>query len=155
MVAQGRIAHFNAARLLHPPGDHRVAGFVDNVSKVNAIAERSEGFVWRLADESSQVAVADYQGQDGDPCVAFSMSVWETIGNFEQFVQKTVHGAFLKRRAEWFAPWNGPNYVIWDYDGDGPIATEEGWERLRHLAAHGPTAHAYDFGFAKAAGRDV
>lgn len=150
MVAQGRIAHFNAARLLHPPGDVRVAEFVDNTLKVNAIAERSEGFVWRLADEASLVARDGYKGTDGDPCIAYSLSVWETIGDFERFVHKTVHGVFLRRRAEWFAPWVGPNYVIWDYTGTPPVATDEGWTRLKHLAEHGPSTDAYDFSFLKA-----
>lgn len=154
MVAQGRIAHFNVARLLHPPGDPRVAEFINNTLKVNGIAERSKGYVWRLADEAALVTRGGYQGVGDDPCVVYSLSVWDNLGDFGQFVYKTVHNTFLKKRANWFAPWDGPNYVIWDFDGDGPIATEQGWERLRHLAAHGPTAHAYDFAFAKSAGRE-
>lgn len=151
MVAAARIAHFNAARLKHPPGDPRVAEFVDNTLKVNQIAERSKGFVWRLADDSALVALDGYKGIDGDPNIAYSMSVWETLQDFEQFVYKTVHGIFFRKRGDWFEPWTGPNYVLWDYDGPGPIPTSDGWRRLKLLADHGPSNEAYDLAYAHSA----
>jgi Domain of unknown function (DUF3291) len=149
MVAEARIAHFNAARLLHPPGDPRVAEFVDNTIKVNAVAERSPGFVWRLGDEASTITLAGYKGEADDPHVVYSLSIWDRFADFELFVHKTVHGAFLRRRSEWFAPWQGPNYVLWDFAGSGPITASEGFARLQHLASHGASDHAYDFAFAK------
>jgi Domain of unknown function (DUF3291) len=151
MVAGSRIAHFNAARLLHAPSDPRVAGFVDNISKVNSVAERSKGYVWRLAEETSLVAQEGYGGEDGDPKVVFSLSVWESLDDFELFVHKTVHATFLRRRQEWFEPWNGPNYVIWDFRGRPPVSREEGWSKLKLLADHGPSELAYDLKYARAA----
>jgi Domain of unknown function (DUF3291) len=148
MFAQGRIAHFNVARLKHAPGDPRVAEFVDNTFAVNAVAERSPGYVWRLADESALVALDGYQGTGGDPKIAYSLSVWETLRDFQSFVYKTVHGSYFRRREEWFEPWPGPNYVIWDFDGTPPVLVEEGWRRLQHLADHGASDFAYDFKFA-------
>lgn len=46
------LAHFNWATLKAPVGDPRVAPFVDAVPKVNALAERSPGFVWRSGEEA-------------------------------------------------------------------------------------------------------
>lgn len=66
----------NFARLLHEPGDPRVAGFVDNVPKVNAIAERSPGFVWRLVNEDQRVSdTVNYELLDDVPLMAISLSV--------------------------------------------------------------------------------
>jgi len=143
------VAHLNIARLLHPPGDSRVAGFVDNVSRVNAIAERSPGFLWRHSDEQSDLGLAArFQALDPDPHLAISLSVWQTAEDLWGFVNKTVHGAFLRRRAEWFGPWSGPNYVIWNVSAEARPSVEEGRRRLSHLASNGPSDFAYEFKFA-------
>ena len=152
MIAQGRIAHFNVARLKHPPGDPRVAEFVDNTFAVNAVAQKSPGYVWHLADEDELVALDGYQGAGNDPKIVYSMSVWETIRDFQNFVYKTMHGSSFKRREDWFEPWGGPNYVIWDFSGTPPIPLDEGWRRLKHLSEKGAGNFAYDFKFAVKAG---
>ncbi|MDE2445073.1 MAG: DUF3291 domain-containing protein [Alphaproteobacteria bacterium] len=151
MVAHLGIVHFNAARLLHPPGDPRVAEFVDNTKRVNALAQRSKGYIWHLADEEASVTNPAYEGTGGDPCLVFSMSVWESFQDFEFFVYKTIHASFLTRRASWFAPWQGPNYVVWDFEGTTPVPTSTGWAKLKHLADEGPSPVAYDLAFARKA----
>ncbi len=149
MESKGQIAHFNVARLRHAPGDPRVAGFIDNVGKINAIAERSPGYVWRWADESKAVGgVIIYQAADADPRFAISLSVWNSVADLWHFVNKTAHGSFLRRRGEWFEPWPGPNYVVWSHSDLEPPSVEEGWLRLRRLASEGPNAEAFDFAFA-------
>ena len=152
MIVGSRIAHFNIARLRHPPGDPRVAEFVDNSKRVNEVATRSKGYVWHLTDGEALVTNPEYKGPSGDPRLAFSMSVWESREDFSAFVYKTVHSSFFKRRAEWFEPWSGPNYVMWDFAGEPPIMLEEGWKRLGQLADNGPSASAYDLLFDKALG---
>jgi len=137
------------ARLLHPPGDHRVAEFVDNTVRINEIAMRSKGYIWHLADDSALVTNPDYAGTAGDPRLAFSMSLWQSMEDFSSFVYKTAHNSFFRRRTEWFEPWTGPNYVIWNYLGEPPIGLEEGWARLKYLAENGATEKAYDVKFAK------
>ncbi len=151
MVAQSGIVHFNAARLLHPPGDPRVAEFVDNSERINAVAERSKGYVWHLTGDEASVTNPNFQGVGGDPCLAFSLSVWETFQDFEFFVYKTSHNSFFKRRVSWFAPWQGPNYVMWDFAGVTPITSATGWEKLQRLAAQGSSPAAYDLAYAREA----
>lgn len=149
MAITTQVAHMNVARLRHPPGDPRVAGFIDNVSKVNAIAERSPGYVWRFSDEAlSVVEGVAYQGLAGDPKLAISLSVWETVEHLWQFVNKTVHGRFLRRREQWFEPYGGANYVIWSHILVTPPDISEGWARLKLLAEKGATPQAFDFAFA-------
>lgn len=140
------IAHLNIARLRALPGDALVADFINAVPAVNAIAERSPGFVWRWEDNSTRVAAdVPFEAALPDPLLAVSLSVWERAGDLMAFVHQTLHGAFLRRRAEWFEPAVGPAYVIWPIAvGEIPTITE-GQARMAHLAQHGPTAHAYDF----------
>lgn len=140
------IAHFNVARLLHPPGDPRVAEFTSNTIRVNEIAERSPGYIWRWTDDSSTVeGSGGYQAADTDPNLAISLSVWETVDALRFFVHKTLHGAFLRRRQDWFSPWDGPNYVLWPWSGPGVPTIAEGWARLDRLKREGPSAEAHDF----------
>jgi len=142
------IAHYNVARLKELPGHPAVAEFIDNAPKVNAVAERSPGFVWRLDDTSATVSGSNtFQAVAGDPCLAISLSVWENTELLMSFVKKTIHGSFLRRRADWFHPWDGPNYVVW------PVAIGhipdllEGEQRLKTLATRGATPDAFDFRF--------
>ena len=149
MAMATQVVHMNVARLRHPPGDPRVAGFIDNVSKVNSVAERSPGYVWRFSDEALSVAEGvSYQGLAGDPKLAISLSVWETVEHLWHFVNKTVHGGFLRNREKWFEPYGGPNYVIWSHILDTRPHISEGWDRLKLLAEKGATPQAFDFAFA-------
>lgn len=142
------IAHFNIARLRALPGDSRVAGFIDNVPKVNAIAERSPGFVWRLDDTKTVVDAAEtFQAVSGDPRLAISLSVWETPDSLRDFVINTVHGSFLRRREEWFLPWLGRNYVIWPVGVGHLPSLQEGEEKLQELAENGANAGAFDLDY--------
>lgn len=126
-----------------------MAGFIDNVSKVNAIAERSPGYVWRFSDEALSVTEGvAYQGLAGDPKLAISLSVWETVEHLWHFVRKTAHGGFLRHRERWFEPYGGPNYVIWRHGLDAPPDISEGWVRLKLLTESGATPQAFDFAFA-------
>ena len=140
------IAHLNIARLRALPGDPLVAEFINAVPKVNAIAERSPGFVWRWEDKSARVANdVPFETVLPDPFLAVSLSVWERATDLINFVRQTVHGAFLRRRVDWFEPSVGPAYVIWPI-AEGEIPTVgEGQARMAYLAQHGPTAHAFDF----------
>jgi Domain of unknown function (DUF3291) len=138
------VAHFNIARLSAPPGDPRVAEFVDNTGRVNAVAMRSPGYLWHLAEQADLVTRPGYAGQGGDPCLAYSLSVWTHAAALADFVRQTIHGAFLRRKAEWFLPWDGPNHVVWPWTGPGWPTVAEGRARLAQLAADGPGPDLFD-----------
>ena len=49
MTANARhLAQFNIARIRYPLDDPRMREFVENVDRVNRLAEQIDGFVWRL-----------------------------------------------------------------------------------------------------------
>lgn len=141
------VAQLNIGRLRHPLDDPRSADFADNTARVNAIAERAPGFVWRCTDEAAQLAAEGIELYDGDPCAICTMSVWESPAELEAFVLRTVHGAFLRRRSEWFRPQDHRTYVIWPVLAGHAPSFREGLDRLARLQAEGPGAAAYDFGY--------
>jgi len=137
------IAEINVGRLLYAVDDPRVAEFIDNLDAINALAETSPGFLWRLTDEGSNNAtsISAYE----DPTILVNMSVWETPEALHNYVYKTMHRRFLQRRKEWFQLF-GAQYVAlwWVADGHKPTVNE-GQRRLAHLQKFGPTAYAFTF----------
>lgn len=137
-----QLAQINVGRLLHSIDDPRIADFVDNLDRVNAVAERSEGFVWRLKDETgnaTQIAFGD------DPRVIVNMSVWQSVEALEAFAYRTIHRRFVQRRKEWFAPFGAAFVALWWVEDGAMPVTAEGRRRLAHLNQYGPSPYAFTF----------
>lgn len=146
-----QLAQLNLGRLTHAPGAPEVAEFVDAIAKINAIAERSAGFVWRLKDEDGAVGALETVWDAADPRVIVNMSVWTDFPSLEAFVWKTAHARFVERREAWFEPFGGAFLALWRVpDGHRPTL-EEARERLARLEAAGPTEAAMDWAFAERA----
>ncbi|MEL7344765.1 MAG: DUF3291 domain-containing protein [Pseudomonadota bacterium] len=144
------IAHLNRGTLQYSWDDPRVAEFVDNVAKVNALAARSPGFVWRLEDESAEIARTDPEGKGiGAPRVAFTLSMWANVASFAHFVEKTLHGRFLSKRQNWFEPQAGPSHVIWPVAADHRPSLGEAVSALEMLGTNGPTDAIFDLRYAR------
>ena len=94
--ANHHLAQLNIGRIRYEVEDPRMAGFVDNLAFVNALAERSPGFVWRYQDESGNATST--RPYDGDPMMAVNMSVWENVESLEKYVWQTVHKRFYAQR---------------------------------------------------------
>lgn len=137
------LAQLNIGILKHPVGDPRIAEFMDNLDKVNALAERAEGFVWRLKDESGNAtAIRPFP----DPDMAVNLSVWRDAESLEHFVWNTVHKQFYRKRQSWFTPLSQPHFVMW-FVAEGHVPDlVEAKERLAHLGAHGDTDFAFGWG---------
>jgi hypothetical protein len=134
------LAQFNIARIRYPLDDPRMREFVDNVDRVNTLANGIDGFVWRLADASGHamnIRVYD------DPAILPNLTVWESVEALERFVWQTVHRRFYGRREQWFAPLDGPPLVLWWIPEGHRPTMEEGAERLDHLKAHGSSDDAF------------
>jgi len=140
-MSQGRhLAQLNVERLRFPTDDPRMADFMNNLDLVNALAERSKGFVWRLKDESNNAtSIRPFD----DPTMLVNMSVWKSIETLERFVWQTVHKRFYGRRPEWFEKLDQPHFVMWWVDAGHLPSVEEAKARLEYLAAHGPSGYAF------------
>jgi hypothetical protein len=93
------LAQLNVARLKYPFEDPRIADFADNLDRINGLAERSDGFVWRLQDDGGYAVEIR---ADADPMIIVNMSVWRDAESLERFVWNTVHKQIYRRRGEWF-----------------------------------------------------
>ena len=138
-----QLAEINIAHLRFPLDDARVAEFVDNLAGVNALAEASPGFVWRLKDEA--VGNATHIRAFDDPMIIVNMSVWSSVEALYEFAYRTMHRRFVQRRQEWFELFGAAYLALWWIgDGEYPDAAE-GRRRLAHLDRFGPTAYAFTF----------
>jgi len=139
MTQARHLAQFNIARIRYPLDDPRMKEFVDNVARINGLADQIEGFVWRLQDESGNaMGMSVY----GDPTILPNLTVWENVAALERFVFKTAHSRFYRRREEWFAP-TGPTLAMWWVEPGARPGLQEGVARLDHLKLHGPSEFAF------------
>lgn len=138
-MTKRHLAQFNVARIRYPLDDPRMAEFVDNVARVNALAEQIEGFVWRLQDESGHAMNMTVYG---DPAVLPNLTLWENAAALERFVWQTVHGRFYRRRKDWFERIETPLVLWWVATGHRP-SMDEGVARLDMLKAKGPSDEAF------------
>jgi heme-degrading monooxygenase HmoA len=142
------LAELNIARLRYPKGDPRAAEFFDNLDRVNAVAERMPGFVWRLKDEGGNATNLTY---NNDPRVIANLSVWESAEALERYVFQTLHTVFYRKRELWFDKMSGPHMVFWRVEPGAQPTFAEAAERLARLAALGPSEAAFGWSEAKSA----
>jgi len=134
------LAELNIGKFKYPTTDVRMAGFMDNLDRVNALADRAEGFIWRLKSDGSNNAT-DFRYGDND--FAVNMSVWKDAQSLENYVFKTVHVKFYKSRADWFEKMEKPHMVFW-YVPEGHIPSlSEAIDKLEHLQKNGPSELAF------------
>ena len=99
MSATFHLAQVNIGRLRAPIDHPMIKDFADNLDAVNAVAEASPGFVWRLTGEGNNATdLAPYE----DPLIAINMSVWADIPSLGAFVYRGDHVKIMRRRREWF-----------------------------------------------------
>ena len=136
------LAQLNIARMLAPIDSPVMADFVANLDPINRLAENSNGFVWRLRDETNNatsIRIFD------DDFLIVNMSVWENIDALFQFVYQSDHLEVFKRRKEWFEKMPEMHMVLW-YVPKGSIPSiADAQERLTHLRLHGESPYAFTF----------
>lgn len=136
------LAQLNVAELIAPPGDPRIAEFDAGVDLMNALADRSPGFVWRLKDEDVDRTALGIQA--APPEQIATMSVWESLEALRRYVYQSGHLEYLRRRREWFVPGRSALVLWWVEAGRIPTLLD-GLERLRMLGAEGPGPRAFTF----------
>ena len=132
------LAELNIGKFKYPTSDPRMAGFMDNLDRVNALAERTPGFVWRLKGDNNNAT--DLRVGDD---YAVNMSVWETPEALENYVFKTVHVQFYKNRAEWFDLMEKPHMVFWWVPEGHQPTLQEAMDRLQMYEKNGATEDAF------------
>ena len=131
----------NVAMALYPLDDDRMSGFVSGLNTVNALADQSPGFVWRLQSDSGNATDIDV---GGDPMLIVNMSVWSSPALFD-FVYRTAHREVMIDRRKWFRRPTGPYQVLWRVSAGHVPTVEEELGRLECLNREGPESTAFTF----------
>jgi hypothetical protein len=136
------LAQINIGRLRAPLDDPLLAGFVARLDDVNALADRSPGFVWRLkTDAGDATALRPY----GDDRILINMSVWETPEQLRAFVYRSAHADVMRKRRSWFERFEGMYYALWWVPAGHAPSIDEAKARLEHLRLHGETERSFSF----------
>lgn len=136
------ISQFNVARIRKPVDHPDMAGFVNALKPINALADTSPGFIWRLQTEAGDTtAIRPYP----DDRLLITLSVWETIEDLFNFAYRQGHAEVMRGRRAWFEEMEQEYLVLW-WTPAGHIPTvEEGMARLELLRRQGPTPDAFTF----------
>jgi hypothetical protein len=136
------IAQVNIGKIKAPLDDPQMAGFMGRLDEINALADRTPGFVWRLQTGEGN---ATYFRPYADDRILLNMSVWETVDALKNYVYKTVHAELLRHRHEWFEKFETTYLALWWVPAGHIPGIDEARKRLAHLDAHGPTEFAFTF----------
>jgi hypothetical protein len=134
------IAQVNIGRIKAPLDDQLMAGFVARLDEINALADNSPGFVWRL--QTSEGNATYFRPYDDDR-VLLNMSVWATIEALRHYVYHTAHVELLRQRQAWFEKFAGAFLALWWVPAGHIPSIDEAKKRLAWLDEHGPTQFAF------------
>jgi hypothetical protein len=141
-VPRFQLAQVNIGRLLAPVESPQIADFMAALDGINALADSSPGFVWRLQTaEGNATSLHSFD----DPLIISNMSVWDSIEALRAFTYTSAHTGIMSRRREWFERYVTAYMALWWIPSGHRPTIEEAKERLTLLDRLGPTADAFTF----------
>jgi hypothetical protein len=136
------LAQLNIGVIRGPIDSPVMAQFVANLDRINALAERAPGFVWRLQTEAGNAtAIRPFPDEN----VAINLSVWRDVESLNAFVYRSAHVEIMRRRKEWFERMSEAFLVLWWVREGHRPSVQEAIARLETLRAQGPTPEAFTF----------
>jgi hypothetical protein len=136
------LAQLNIGVIKGPMDSPVMADFVANLDRINALAERSPGFVWRLqTEEGNATAIRPFEDEN----IAVNMSVWRDVESLNKYVYSSAHVEIMRRRREWFERMQEAFLVLWWVPHGHRPTVVEAIAKLEVLRSKGPTAEAFTF----------
>ena len=136
-----QVAQLNIAELLEPLDSPRLKGFVDNLERINRLADEAPGFVWRLqTDEGDATQLRPFD----DNCIV-NMSVWQDVESLHNYVYRSVHVEIMRGKKQWFAKMAQAHSVLWWVPAGHRPDVMEAKQRLELLRESGPGPGAFTF----------
>jgi heme-degrading monooxygenase HmoA len=137
------LAQVNIGRMKAPLDDPSMHGFVSRLAELNALADGSDGFVWRMQDEGGEGNT--YLRPFDDERIIVNMSVWQSLEHLRAYTYGSAHAEVLRQRREWFEKFERAAVVLW-WIPIGHVPTiGEAKERLAALDERGPTSFAFTY----------
>jgi hypothetical protein len=143
LVSKYHLAQVNMGRIKAPLDSEVMKGFMLRLDEINALADRSPGFVWRLQTSAGNATY--FRPYPEDDSILLNMSVWESIESLKDYVYKTAHKELLRHRHEWFEKFSGVYLALWWVPAGHIPSVDEAKKRIAHLNAHGATQFAFNF----------
>jgi hypothetical protein len=140
-MSKFQLAQLNIAKAKEPLESPSMADFVTNLDRINALAEQSPGFVWRLKDESGDATAIRHFGDD----IIVNMSVWTDVASLSSYAFKSAHVYIMRRRNEWFERMTEAYAALWWVPEGHQPSLDEAKARLDHLRQFGPSQYAFTF----------
>jgi hypothetical protein len=140
-MSQYQIAELNVAELKAPLDSPELKDFVDNLDRINALAESSPGFAWRLKGDGNDATSLRPLGDN----VIVNLSVWSDVSALRDYVYKTAHVEILRRKREWFSRMAKAYMVLWWVPKGHEPTPAEAVAKLMLLRERGPSAEAFTF----------
>ena len=140
-MSRYQLAQLNVGLIKDAIDSPLLADFVANLARINALADQSPGFVWRLQGDDGNATSLSPMGEN----MIVNMSVWDDVAALNHYVYKTAHVEIMKRRKEWFERINEAITVLWWVPHGQRPTVQEAIARLERLRANGPTAFAFTF----------
>jgi hypothetical protein len=141
-VSRFHLAQVNIGRLRAPLDDPLMEGFRSQLAPINALADSSPGFVWRLqTEDGNAMAIRPF----ADDRMAINLSVWESLEALQQFVYRSAHLGPLRDRQLWFEPIDEPILALWWIPAGHVPTVSEAKDRLQRLRELGPSPEAFTF----------
>jgi hypothetical protein len=134
------LAQVNIALPKEPLDSALLADFVAALEPINALAETSPGFAWRLQGDGDDLT--SLRGFDDDR-ILINMSTWESLDALADFVYKSAHTTVMRERRKWFVSMREAFLVLWWVPAGHHPTVREAEERLACLRLHGPTPFAF------------
>jgi hypothetical protein len=136
------LAQLNIGIIRGPMDSPVMAEFAANLERINALAERSPGFIWRLQTEAGDAtALRPFEDQN----MLLNMSVWRDLESLNAYVYRSAHSEIMRRRRDWFERMDKPFLVLWWLPRGHRPSIAEAVARLELLRSQGPTAAAFNF----------
>ena len=135
-----QIVEYDIARCVETLDSPVMKDFVDNLDTVFALAESSDGFVWRCKTDDDG---AESYLIDGDPLMVENLSVWASVSDLHNFLYRTHHVNIMKKGKDWFSPLSVTKVALWYVEDGYEPSIEEGRERLKHLQTHGDSDYVF------------
>ena len=137
------LAQVNIGRIRAPLESAQMAGFVARLEEINALADPSPGFVWRLQTPAGDATYL--RPYEHDDRILINMSVWESVEALKQFVYRTSHAELIRQRHEWFEKFAGVYLALWWVPVGHTPGVDEAKKRIAWLEQHGETQFAFTF----------
>jgi hypothetical protein len=133
------LAQINIARMLAPLDSAVMIDFVNNLDRINQLAETSEGFIWRFIEDNNELAIKVFH----DNYIVVNMSVWQSIKALFNFTYRSEHKNIFKRRKEWFSNMK-EMHMACRYVPNGKYPTpQEAKDRLEYFDKYGESPYAF------------